>query len=275
MNAAFLQTTWLTTLTQALGWTLVHFVWQGAADRSRAVPLCAFGPQPRAAGSLPRGLCGPGTHVRAAVSTLVAEMQAVRQEMADSSKRSRGKAPRSGTHNRACRGVRTEASRGNVSSIARVSTNVVVATSSTANGHLPDRKPKRRDRLRVAQIAAADTRHAWHSASSLICRGLSACGRSALSSFRCGCWPAGTPSASLRVAADATDSLWIERFNRLKTRLGVSYAVRLVFSTSAAVPMVIGWLKPVVLVPAGLVAGSERRPARGHSRARADSYSPA
>ena len=30
MNAAFLQTTWLTTLTQALGWTLVHFVWQGA-----------------------------------------------------------------------------------------------------------------------------------------------------------------------------------------------------------------------------------------------------
>ena len=41
----------------------------------------------------------------------------------------------------------------------------------------------------------------------------------------------------LRVAADATDALWLERFNRLKTRLGVSYAVRLVFSTSAAVPM--------------------------------------
>jgi beta-lactamase regulating signal transducer with metallopeptidase domain len=59
----------------------------------------------------------------------------------------------------------------------------------------------------------------------------------------------------LRVAADVTDSLWTDRFQRLKMRLGVSYAVRLAFSTSAAVPMVIGWLKPVVLVPAGIVAG--------------------
>lgn len=30
MNVASMQNTWLTTLTQALGWTLLHFVWQGA-----------------------------------------------------------------------------------------------------------------------------------------------------------------------------------------------------------------------------------------------------
>ncbi len=59
----------------------------------------------------------------------------------------------------------------------------------------------------------------------------------------------------LRVAGDATDSQWIGRFTRLKARLGILYPVRLAFSTSAKVPMVIGWLKPVVLVPAGLVTG--------------------
>ncbi len=60
---------------------------------------------------------------------------------------------------------------------------------------------------------------------------------------------------TLRAAADATDSQWIGRFTRLKTQLGILYPVRLVFSTTAKVPMVIGWLKPVVLIPAGLVTG--------------------
>jgi len=83
-----------------------------------------------------------------------------------------------------------------------------------------------------------------------------------------GLWAAGVAFFSLRLLAGwqtirglcgaagcGTDAKWIERFSRLQARVGVSYPVRLVFSTSAKVPMVIGWLKPVVLVPAGLVAG--------------------
>jgi beta-lactamase regulating signal transducer with metallopeptidase domain len=51
------------------------------------------------------------------------------------------------------------------------------------------------------------------------------------------------------------DLVWSVRFERLRVRLGVSAPVRLLCSAQAGVPMVIGWLKPVVLVPAGLLAG--------------------
>jgi beta-lactamase regulating signal transducer with metallopeptidase domain len=48
---------------------------------------------------------------------------------------------------------------------------------------------------------------------------------------------------------------WNARLERLRVRLGVSAPVRLLCSASASVPMVIGWLRPVVLVPASLLAG--------------------
>jgi beta-lactamase regulating signal transducer with metallopeptidase domain len=51
------------------------------------------------------------------------------------------------------------------------------------------------------------------------------------------------------------DRAWNARLERLRVRLGVSAPVRLLCSTTATVPMVIGWLRPVVLVPAGLLAG--------------------
>ena len=51
------------------------------------------------------------------------------------------------------------------------------------------------------------------------------------------------------------DALWTERFDRLRKRLGVSIGVRLLGSASSTVPMVIGFLKPVVLVPTGLLTG--------------------
>ncbi|HKO18920.1 MAG TPA: TonB family protein [Acidobacteriaceae bacterium] len=44
-------------------------------------------------------------------------------------------------------------------------------------------------------------------------------------------------------------------FDRLRTRLGVKRAAQLVESAKVHVPMVIGWLKPVVLLPAGCLAG--------------------
>jgi beta-lactamase regulating signal transducer with metallopeptidase domain len=48
---------------------------------------------------------------------------------------------------------------------------------------------------------------------------------------------------------------WIARLDRLRVRLGVSAPVRLLSSASATVPMVIGWMRPVVLVPAALLTG--------------------
>ncbi len=51
------------------------------------------------------------------------------------------------------------------------------------------------------------------------------------------------------------DPAWSARLERLRVRLGVSTSVRLLCSASATVPMVIGWLRPVVLVPASLLAG--------------------
>ena len=51
------------------------------------------------------------------------------------------------------------------------------------------------------------------------------------------------------------DRVWHARIERLRVRVGVSAPVRLLCSTTATVPMVIGWLRPVVLVPAGLLAG--------------------
>jgi beta-lactamase regulating signal transducer with metallopeptidase domain len=56
-------------------------------------------------------------------------------------------------------------------------------------------------------------------------------------------------------AQEIPDDLWHSRFSRLKERLGVLYPVRLVCSASAGVPMVIGWLKPAVILPAGLITG--------------------
>jgi len=44
-------------------------------------------------------------------------------------------------------------------------------------------------------------------------------------------------------------------FDDLRTRLGVKRAARLVESAKVHVPMVIGWMKPVVLLPAGCLTG--------------------
>lgn len=44
-------------------------------------------------------------------------------------------------------------------------------------------------------------------------------------------------------------------FEQLMEQLGVNFATRLLISSNVDVPMVIGWLKPVVLLPASMVVG--------------------
>ena len=48
---------------------------------------------------------------------------------------------------------------------------------------------------------------------------------------------------------------WIDRVERLKERLGVHRAVALLESARVEVPMVVGWLRPAILVPFAALAG--------------------
>ncbi len=59
----------------------------------------------------------------------------------------------------------------------------------------------------------------------------------------------------LRARPIEKDSVWCTRFACLKERIGVSSSVQLLWSASASVPMVIGWVRPVVLVPTALLTG--------------------
>ena len=55
----------------------------------------------------------------------------------------------------------------------------------------------------------------------------------------------------LRTGADvAIDSSWQTLFDQLKEQLGLSAGIRLLGSGVAETPMVLGWIRPVVLVPA-------------------------
>ncbi|HZI73051.1 MAG TPA: M56 family metallopeptidase, partial [Gemmatimonadales bacterium] len=48
---------------------------------------------------------------------------------------------------------------------------------------------------------------------------------------------------------------WQQAFDRLKTRIRVSLPVRLVVSSLVQAPAVVGWLRPVVLMPVGALTG--------------------
>ena len=59
----------------------------------------------------------------------------------------------------------------------------------------------------------------------------------------------------MRMGTDGIAADLYTQFEDLRARLGIARAVRLVQSAMVHVPTVIGWLKPVVLVPAGCFAG--------------------
>ncbi|GAB3938463.1 M56 family metallopeptidase [Larkinella terrae] len=52
---------------------------------------------------------------------------------------------------------------------------------------------------------------------------------------------------------------WQSYLNQLSNQLGIGKTVRLIESAEIAVPMTIGWLKPVVLLPIGLLTGLSTR----------------
>lgn len=57
----------------------------------------------------------------------------------------------------------------------------------------------------------------------------------------------------------AAPAAWQERFARLRNDLDVSDRVRLLSATHISTPMVMGWVRPVVVVPASLWTGLEPR----------------
>ena len=81
-------------------------------------------------------------------------------------------------------------------------------------------------------------------------------------------WLAGVAALSLRVAGgwyvahslrhratEALPSHFCARFERLRARLGISRPVKFLQSALVNAPAVVGWLRPVVLIPASAVIG--------------------
>ncbi|MCX6621556.1 MAG: energy transducer TonB, partial [Acidobacteria bacterium] len=62
-------------------------------------------------------------------------------------------------------------------------------------------------------------------------------------------------TARLRAASHPAPLEWQQVVQRTAARVGASRPVRLLISSLADVPMVIGWLRPVILVPVGSLTG--------------------
>lgn len=60
---------------------------------------------------------------------------------------------------------------------------------------------------------------------------------------------------SLLRSAHAPEARWQECLIRLSERFGVRRSVRLLYSARAVTPMLIGWIKPAILLPASLLSG--------------------
>ena len=88
------------------------------------------------------------------------------------------------------------------------------------------------------------------------CRRSWRCGWPGSASSRCGCWAAGSrPGDGCGTTPARSADPWIDRVERLKERLGVRRAVALLESARVEVPMVVGWLRPAILVPFAALSG--------------------
>ncbi|MCP5115592.1 MAG: GWxTD domain-containing protein [bacterium] len=83
--------------------------------------------------------------------------------------------------------------------------------------------------------------------------GLWACGVVVLSARSLGAW--WLLRGQVRGASEVVPEEWREALERMRSRVGVSRPVRLLRSAAQSTPMVIGWLRPVILIPPAAVAG--------------------
>jgi len=233
----------LTSIIESLGWTLLHFVWQAGVVAVMVWCLLRFArktlPQVRyVAGCVALSLMATG-----AVSTFV-------WHLGGSEVRATGQPPTTRVNS----AVPSLGGKGTVD-----------------NAHV-DLETAAGDSLQVARDVPATAEPAAdpeHGAATYVTDSVTLASRlRPWLPWIVGVWAAGVGFLSIRLFAswrvirrmraegsEPEDKVWIERFARLRQRLGVSRPVRLLCSASATVPIVIGWLKPVVLVPAGLFTG--------------------
>jgi beta-lactamase regulating signal transducer with metallopeptidase domain len=262
MSASLLASNWLAVAIESLGWTLVHFLWQGTVAW---LAFKLFLGLARNASPQVRYLAGCTVLTlmcSAAGATLLQQVTATQQRLHESlTVRTNA--------------VRTDMAPANLNRPrgARPDTSIV-----TVNDKIPQvREHATPATVLVLRSTTEQTESPQRDSSVLTVSFWKALPQTAAGWAKrlepwlpwvVALWAAGVAFFSLRLVAGwqtvrglhgadgrGTDERWIERFSRLQARLGVSYPVRLVFSTSAKAPMVIGWLKPAVLVPAGLVVG--------------------
>jgi beta-lactamase regulating signal transducer with metallopeptidase domain len=250
MNSVLLVTTVGTVIhsssVEALGWTLLHFAWQGTAVALVLAAFLAFGrrlsPQVRYAA----GCAALSLMILGAGTTFIWHAFGTPREQATES-----------VSIAATNGVQPSAvSERPFKGSNIVDTPVVGAPSQDA---LPAQNLPSADQIARAPVASnffavrpdklADRLRPWLN-------------------WIVGFWGVGVGLLSLRLAigwrtirrlrrsgVDLLDPTWAEHFVALRARLRVSAPVRLLCSASANVPMVVGWLKPVILLPAGMLTG--------------------
>jgi protocatechuate 3,4-dioxygenase beta subunit len=244
-----------TAMIEALGWALVHFVWQGAAVALALGAFLAFArrlsPQVRYAAAcaalalMALGACStlawhiaPAERQSAPEIAVAASIDAPRPTPpADTFVANR---PREQHVSPVLDSVAIDSRTGAGKRAGKDHETAGDSISSSIDLSTPDAMPSR---------GWADRLRSW-------LPGLVAL------------WGAGVGLLSLRLAhgwetirrlrsagADLADPAWLERVARLQQRLGISRSVRLLTSAATTVPMVIGSLKPAILVPASLLTG--------------------
>jgi beta-lactamase regulating signal transducer with metallopeptidase domain len=239
---------------EALGWTLLHFVWQGTAI---ALALSAFLFAARRTAPQVRYLAGLSAlclMCAAAVSTLIWHLDAPASGEAQPSALARGNV-----------GIGL-ADSDRVQALPTRTDSVQMNGAAHDSAHrLAGHSPPRVNVLSSLQSPAISVGYlkslpqaaaGWGQRlepwlPSIV--GLWALGVALFSVRLLSGWQA---VSGLRATAGAIpDAAWLARFSRLKERLGISQSVQLACSTSAVVPMVIGALEPLVLLPAALFTG--------------------
>lgn len=248
--------TWLDRpLAEAVGWTLVHFVWQGAVVAAVLALLLASLRRSRLRQTDPidhqakarYGLCCAALFVMVLlpVATLVwfwpdARNVPVREQSADAL-----------TSQAADFAASTASSSTGLGAFVPESDLLPLASSPTVLNSDLSGALTESTRVSASSIAAA-----WHNRLRPFIPGLVAC------------WFTGVLCLSLRlisiwwcvqrlcrVQVTAPGERAIALLARLKTQLQISRPVRLVQSVLVEVPTVIGWLWPVILLPASALSG--------------------
>jgi beta-lactamase regulating signal transducer with metallopeptidase domain len=195
---------------QAVGWALLHFIWQGA--------LVAFGL--RAALSLMRGRSSAARYGVAAGAMALLLVLPVATAF-------RSYAPEPDT-----------AVSPDVGSAASLPSSVQGApVSQSSSGPVPSAATVRE----ILQPYLPALFAAWLAGVALV------------SLYHLGGWLQAR-RLTLRGTRPASEA-WVMTFRRLRHRLGIERAVALLESSIVPVPAVVGWLRPVILVPASVFAG--------------------